>query len=481
MTVRAKPARERDALMAALSEGLPTVTLVGRVNAGKSTLFNRIAGGSRAIASPAPGTTRDLNFARARHGESDFMVVDSGGLDLGGRGRMSERVVAEALRAVGAADVVVMVLDGRVGFSAADREALDFIRATGCQLVVAVNKIDRAGDEARAAEFYASGAANLFFISAAHGIGVGELLDEIISHLPAATVAPTAQPDLKVALVGRPNVGKSSLLNRICGLERAIVDEIPGTTRDAIDVRLERDGMRLVLIDTAGIRRRTRVEGEVEHAAVGRALQTVRRADVLVLVTDASEGITDQDARLARLVERNGRAMVIACNKWDLAAGNGRRISAFVRDTHERFPFLEYAAMVFTSALTGDGVGRVIPAAVAAGESWRTTFKTSQLNRILAGAVAATQPPMVGRKPLRLMYVTQVASAPPALVLFANLDRDIPVHYARFLESRFRSALKLVGTPLRLTFRIAAGARGRSGPSPGPRRGREPRGAARRE
>jgi GTPase len=481
MASRRKPAQERAALLATLSEGLPTVTLVGRVNAGKSTLFNRIAGGARAIASPAPGTTRDLNFARARHGASEFMIIDSGGLDLGGRGRMSERVVEEALGAVGAADVVVMILDGRAGFSAADEEALALVRASGRPLVVAVNKIDRPGGDTRAAEFYATGAERLFFISAAHGNGVGELLDEVISRLPARPSAPAAKPDLKVALIGRPNVGKSSLLNRICGVERAIVDEIPGTTRDVIDVRLECDGKRIVLIDTAGIRRRTRVEGEVEHASVGRALETVRRADVLVLVIDATEGITDQDARLAALVDRNGRAMVVACNKWDVAAGQERRVPAFIRDARERFPFLGYAAMVFTSALTGDGVSAVIPAALAAGESWRATFRTPRLNRILADAVAATEPPLVARRPLRLMYVTQVGSAPPRLVLFANRERDIPAHYVRFLESRFRSALGLVGTPLRLTFRAAAGAGRHFRPSAGGRGRRERGGAARPE
>jgi GTPase len=445
-------AAREDRSARALAAGLPAVVLVGRANAGKSTLFNRIAKGARAITSPIPGTTRDLNVARASWNDRDFTVIDSGGLELGGAAPMSERVAAEALRAVGAADVVVFVFDGRAGLSAADREAAELVRATGCRLVVAVNKIDNQSGESTAAEFYAVGAESLFPISAAHGRGVPELLDEVLRQLPRAEAVSAAAPEIKLALIGRPNVGKSSLLNRLSGYERAIVDSAPGTTRDAIDVRLEAGGRDVLLIDTAGIRRPTRVEGEIEQRSVGRAIETIRRADVVLLVIDASEGITDQDARLARLVDTNDRAMVLVCNKWDAAAKMGRRVAAFVSDAHERYPFLSYAAMVFTSALKGDGVAEIVPAAVKAGQSWRAAFQTAMLNQTLARALAAMDPPMVGRRRLNLMYVTQVGTAPPRLRFFANVQRDIPAHYIRFLESRFRAALKLVGTPLRLEF-----------------------------
>ncbi len=449
----AKSGTRPGAISAAIAQGLPTVVLAGRVNAGKSTLFNRIAAGARAITSAIPGTTRDLNFARASYDERDFILIDSGGLELGGRERMSERVVREALAAVGMADLVVMLFDGRAGFTDADQEALALIRDTGCPLVVAVNKIDQRGQETAASDFYAAGAEKTFFLSAAHGIGVGELLEEIVARLPAKESKVAERPDLKIALIGRPNVGKSSLLNRLSGIERAIVDSTPGTTRDAIDAPLDYKGKRLLLIDTAGIRRRPRVEGELEQASVGRAIEVIRRADVLLLVIDASEGITDQDARLAHLVDTNDRAMVLVCNKWDVAAKEGGKIAAFMRDAHHRFPFLEYATMVFTSALKGDGVNDIIPAALAAGESWRATYQTSMLNQILAGATAAMDPPMVDRKRLNLMYVTQVGTAPARLAFFSNFDRDIPAHYIRFLETRFRKALKIVGSPLRLQFR----------------------------
>ncbi|MGD0118957.1 MAG: ribosome biogenesis GTPase Der [Candidatus Binatus sp.] len=435
------------------AEGLPAVVLVGRANAGKSTLFNRITKGGRAITSAIPGTTRDLNFARAKHGDREFVVVDSGGLELGGHERMTDRIVSEALAAVGVADVVVFMLDGRGGLSEADSEALALVRETGCPLIMAVNKIDRPGQEAEASEFYALGGDELFFISAAHGRGVEELLDQVVARLPQREGAAAAAPDLRLALIGRPNVGKSSLLNRLSGFDRAIVDDTPGTTRDPVDVRLSANGRDVLLIDTAGIRRPPRVEGELEHHSVGRAIETIRRANVVLLVIDASEGIADQDARLARLADTSDRAMVIVCNKWDVAAKAGRKVATFVRDAHERYPFLEYAAMVFTSAVTGDGVDGIIPAATQAGDSWRAVFQTSRLNRTLAEATAAMDPPQVDRRRLNLMYVTQVGSAPPRLRFFTNVERGIPAHYVRFIETRFRKSLGLVGTPLRLDFR----------------------------
>ena len=453
------------------AEGLPAVVLVGRANAGKSTLFNRIAKGGRAITSSIPGTTRDLNFARAKYGDREFVVVDSGGLELGGHERMTDRIVTEALAAVGVADVVVFMLDGRGGLSEADSEALALVRETGCPLIMAVNKIDRPGQESEASEFYALGGDELFFISAAHGRGVDELLDQVVARLPEREGAAAASPDLRLALIGRPNVGKSSLLNRLSGFERAIVDDTPGTTRDPVDVRLTSHGRDVLLIDTAGIRRPPKVEGELEQHSVGRAIETIRRANVVLLVIDASEGITDQDARLARLVDTSDRAMVIVCNKWDVAAKQGGKVATFIRDAHERYPFLEYASMVFTSAVTGDGVDGIIPAATQAGDSWRAVFQTSLLNRTLAEATAAMDPPQVDRRRLNLMYVTQVGSAPPRLRFFTNVERGIPAHYVRFIETRFRKALGLVGTPLRLDFRRT----GRSwvqGAPPRPTRGK---------
>jgi GTP-binding protein len=321
---------------------------------------------------------------------------------------------------------------------------------------MAVNKVDRSGQEAAAAEFYALGAKRLFPISAAHGRGIDELLDEVVTNLPPVHPGPAATPDLRVALIGRPNVGKSSLLNRLAGFSRAMVDESPGTTRDTVDVRVKVDERDVLLIDTAGIRRPTRVSGELEQHSVARAIETIDRAEVLVLVNDALEGVTDQDARLARLVESHDRAMVVVVNKWDAAAKLKRKAPVFVRDLHQRYPFLDFTPVILTSALTSDGVDRILPTALEVGQAFRAVLQTSRLNRILAEATAAMDPPMVGRHRLNLMYVTQVGSSPPRLRFFSNLERDIPAHYIRFLETRFRQALELRGTPLRFEFRKAA-------------------------
>ncbi len=435
-----------------VSPGLPVVSLVGRANAGKSTLFNRITRRGRAIVSPIAGTTRDLNLLAAEHQGRHFAVVDSGGFELGAEG-LSERVAAEALRAVAAADVVVFVVDGRAGLSAADTEALSLIREVGRPILLAVNKLDSPALDAGAAEFHSLGVERLFMVSASHGRGVEELLDAIVELLPTQSAQAAAPVDLRIALIGRPNVGKSSLTNCLARAQRSLVDATPGTTRDPVDVRIASDGHELILIDTAGIRRPARVEGELERHSVGRAIEIIRRAEVLLLVVDASEGITDQDARLARLVESADRALMVICNKWDVAARTGRKQASFTRDAHQRFPFLEFAPLIYTSATTGDGVRDILPEALRVGANFRAVFQTAHLNRILEQATAAMDPPLVAGRRLKLLYVTQVASSPPRLMFFSNLERDIPAHYIRFLENRFRAALGLSGTPLRMVFR----------------------------
>ena len=435
----------------------PVVMLTGRANVGKSTLFNRIVGGARAITSPTAGTTRDLNVVTASHQGREFVVIDSGGLELYVREPAAERAMEGALRALGAADLLVFVIDGRTGVTGGDHDALALVRQTGRPVILAVNKVDNPHQELIAAEAWSLGLEAVTFISAAHARGIEELLDQICALLPSRETQPEPSPLLRLALIGRPNVGKSSLLNRLCGLARAIVDEHPGTTRDPVEVPIQVDGDTLLLIDTAGIRRPARVEGELERHSVGRAISTIKRAEVLALVIDAAEGLTDQDARLARLVDSNNRALVMVCNKWDIAAKAGRRVPVFIHDTLQRHPFLGFAPFVVTSARTGDGVNQIIPAASRAGEGWRSEFRTPTLNRILAEATAAVDPPLVGERRLKPMYVTQVAKAPPRLAVFCNLERDVPPHYARFLEARFRAALGLErsGTPLRIEFRRA--------------------------
>jgi GTP-binding protein len=436
-----------------VSSGLPVVSLVGRANVGKSTLFNRITRRGRAIVSAVPGTTRDLNVFVTEHQGRSFALVDSGGLELGERETLNERVVSVALKAVAAADVVIFVVDGRAGLSAADSEALALIREVGRPILLAVNKLDSPGLDPAAAEFHALGVDGLFAISASHGRGVEELLDAVVQLLPPPGETKTPPPDLRVALIGRPNVGKSSLTNRLVGAERSIVDSTPGTTRDPVDVRIKSGEQEMILVDTAGIRRPSRVQGELEQHSVRRAIEIIRRAEVVLLVVDASEGITDQDARLAHLVESEDRALMLICNKWDLAARAGRKQAAFTRDAHQRFSFIEFAPLIYTSAMSGDGLRDIMPEALRVGASFRAAFQTAHLNRILEQAAAAMDPPIVAGRRLNLLYVTQVSSSPPRLMFFSNVERDIPVHYIRFLENRFRAALDLTGTPLRLSFR----------------------------
>jgi GTPase len=435
----------------------PVVMLTGRANAGKSTLFNRIVGGARAIVSPVAGTTRDLNVAITSYEGREFVLVDSGGLELYAREPATERAMEEALDALGTTDLIVLVIDGRAGVSAADEEIIALLRQLGRPMIVAANKIDNPSKEAIGAEAWSLGIESVTFISAAHGHGIHDLLEKICTRLPPHSPLPRERTTLRLALIGRPNVGKSSLLNRLSGFARAVVDERPGTTRDPVEIEIEADGHRLQLIDTAGIRRPTKVEGELEYQSVGRAITTIRRAEVLALVIDAAEGFTDQDARLARLVDSNDRALVVVSNKWDLAARAGRRVSTFVRDTRERYPFLEFAPVAVTSAFTGNGVEQIIPLASKAGNAWRAEFRTVILNRILAEAIEALDPPIVGGRRLKPMYVTQVGKGPPRLAVFSNRERDIPSHYLRFLEGRFRTALGLegTGTPLRIEFRHA--------------------------
>jgi GTPase len=443
-----------------VSRTLPVVSLVGRANAGKSTLFNRITRRGRALVSATPGTTRDLNVYAVEHQGRIFNLVDSGGLELGQPEALSKRVVSEALKAVAAADVVVFVTDGRTGLSAADAEALALIREAGRPILLAVNKLDLPTLDADAAEFHRLGVERLFMISASHGRGVEELLDAVVELLPPHADAAPSPPDLRIGLIGRPNVGKSSLINRLAGAQRSLVDAVPGTTRDPIDVRIKSGDHELILIDTAGIRRPPRVQDELERHSVRRAIEIIRRAEVALLVVDASEGITDQDARLARLVESEDRALLLICNKWDVAARAGRKQAAFTRDAHQRFAFLEFAPLLYSSAITGDGVRDILPAALKVGVNFRASFQTAHLNRILAEATAAMDPPVVAGRRLNLLYVTQVTSSPPRLMFFSNLERDIPAYYIRFLENRFRAALDLSGTPLRMIFRKRAAGKG---------------------
>jgi GTPase len=439
-----------------VASGLPLVAIVGRPNVGKSTLFNRIVGARRAIVDDAPGVTRDRVVAPASHGERAFLCVDTGGFladEPGDPGAIEAQVRAQALAAVADADAVVCVVDGEAGLAPVDRDTVRLLARSGKPLLVAVNKIDAPSRDALVHDFHALGAGRLFPVSSAHGRGVEDLLDAVVAALPAATGGRPSDEGTRVALVGRPNVGKSSLLNRLLGVERALVAARPGTTRDAIDTPVVAKGRPYVLIDTAGIRRRSRVEDRLERHGAVRALGTLARSDVVLVVLDATEGMTDQDARIVGRAWEAGRGVLLLANKWDLVRGSARDVKRFRERLRGLNPAFAELPLLCVSAATGEGLDAVFPRVAQIDAAYRTTVATPALNRTLRAAVAAHEPPSPGGRAVRLFYATQTGTAPPEVTIFTSAPGRVPAEYARYLERRFRDAFAIVGVPLRLRFR----------------------------
>ncbi|MBI5482754.1 MAG: ribosome biogenesis GTPase Der [Deltaproteobacteria bacterium] len=432
---------------------LPLVAIVGRPNVGKSTLFNRVVGGRAAIAHDEPGVTRDRRYAEGEWAGRRFRVCDTGGLDPGGAG-ISALVHRQARQAVDEADVVVFVLDALEGITPADREVADLLRRQGPRAVLyAANKVDSDRREAFVGEVYALGAAEVHGISASHGRGVGDLLDAVVALLPPAEPGAEAEEGtgpLRLAFVGRPNVGKSSLVNRLLGAERVLVHDQPGTTRDPVDTPFEYRGRRFVLCDTAGMRRRARVDESVEQVAALLAERAAVRADVCAVVIDGAEGPTEQDARLCDLIERAGRGAVLVLSKSDRwRAGDDRRLR---REVREQLGFVSWAEVVVTSARTGEGVTKIIDAAARAWEAHGRRVPTSELNRVFEGIVERHPPPGIKGQPVRLYYATQAQARPPSFVITASRPDAITASYRRYLMHEIRKAFDFTGTPVRLRF-----------------------------
>jgi len=511
--------------------GLPVVAIVGRPNVGKSTLYNRIVGDSRAaIVEDRARTTRDRLYGRAEWNGRRFVVVDTGGLEVDPDDPIEAGVQEQARLAIGEADVIVFVVDVESGLTPADEEAAELLRRTRKPVLVAANKADNAKRELEAAEFHQLGWEETHPISASHGRGVADLLDVLVWSLPpesdeerlrrqreeeaeawaremaAGRLEPIGtgededgtdvldtEPDAAedaarwdalmaaesdeppaIAFVGRPNVGKSSLLNALLGEQRTIVSAVPGTTRDAIDTTIPWGRSEIVLIDTAGIRRRGRVAGgpAAERYATLRALKAVSRADVAVLVLDAVDGLTAQDAHVAGYVVEEGKGLVVALNKWDLVEKDHRTFDEAAARIHRAAPFLDLAPIVSISAKSGQRVQRVLELAVDVWGERRKRVPTGELNRLILAAVERTPPPPVhGRRP-KIRYATQVGVAPPTFVLFTSDPSAVHFSYRRYLENRLREAHGFLGTPIRLVFREQTGERRRKGRGrPGRRRG----------
>jgi len=437
---------------------LPVVAIVGRPNAGKSTLFNRLVRAPRAVVDATPGVTRDRNEARARWAGREFLLVDTGGVDEegGDADRLLAAVRAQTLRATEEADAVILLMDGRAGFAPRERALVQQLRRSAKPVFFAVNKLDTARMEDDAAEFFRLGVERLYAISAAHGRGVDDLMEDVIAALPEQTeVEPVHAETAPVALaiVGRPNVGKSSLLNRLVGEERAIVSPIPGTTRDPLDSEAIFNRRRYVLIDTAGIRRRPKVHEGIERASVARALRALDRAELAVLVLDASEELAEQDARIAGYAWERGRALLVVVNKWDaVAAGEGDE-KKFRETLAWRYPTLAEVPVVFVSALTGSGIKRIVPALEELTAAHRVELQTSRLNRVLEDAVRAQEPPSVQGKRPAFYYATQTGSAPPTITIFTSAPRLVGAGYQRYLRNQFCAGFGMRGTPLQIRLR----------------------------
>jgi GTP-binding protein len=437
---------------------LPTVAIVGRPNVGKSTLFNRLVGRRVAIVEDTPGITRDRLYGEAEWRGQAFQVVDTGGVLLEDEDPLVTQVRLQALAAIEEAEVILFLVDAIEGITPADEELADVLRTTHKPVLLLVNKVDNLRRQADAAEFYALGWEEMFPISAIHGHGVADVLDRVVELLPPAKLAEEDETAVNLAIVGRPNVGKSSLVNAILGAPRVIVSEIPGTTRDAIDTPFERDGQRMVLIDTAGIRRPGKVQGSVEYYSVLRAQRAVQRCDVALLVLDGPQGVTDGDKRVGGYAVEAGRACVVVVNKWDLMKNPSSKtlMMDFTRIFRKECPFLHFAPLVFASALTGMGISAVVDTALEAAEAHAHRIPTGVLNRLIHDAVDARPYTRKG-KMLKVYYATMPSVKPPTVVLFVNDPDIMHFSYLRYLENAIRQQFPLEGTPIRIEVREATG------------------------
>lgn len=429
------------------------VAIVGRPNVGKSALFNRIAGRRLAIVEGEPGVTRDRIYAECQWQGRRFILVDTGGIDFGAREGFAALARRQAELAVEEADVILFVVDARDGLVAPDQEVAGALRRSQKPVLVVANKVDHRRLVPQAAEFYALGLGDPLPVSAEHGLGIADLLDRMIQLLPAGGEEDEAEDEVRVAVIGRPNVGKSSLVNRMLGEERSIVTEIPGTTRDALDSHVTRDGIHYTLIDTAGIRRRSRIEEPVERYSVIRALRAVDRADVCVLLLDATELVTEQDKRIAGYAHEAGKGMIIGVNKWDLVEKDDKTADRFEEQIREQLGFLQYAPILFLSAKTGQRVHRVFELAHYVANQHALRISTGRLNEVLHQATMRLEPPTDKGERLRIYYGTQSGVKPPTFVLFVNEPKLMHYSYLRYLENQLRENFGFVGTPIRFRLR----------------------------
>jgi GTPase len=433
---------------------LPIVAIIGRPNVGKSTFVNRLAGQQTAIVHDEPGMTRDRTYLPAHWCDREYTVVDTGGLIFNDDTEFLPMIRQQAMAALSEASAAIFLVDGQAGLTQADEEIGEWLRVQKVPILLAVNKCESPDQGlVQASEFWSLGLGEPYPISAIHGSGTGDLLDELMKHLPSIREAATSE--IKVAIIGRPNVGKSSLLNAFVGEERAIVSPISGTTRDAIDTFIERDGQKYRIIDTAGIRKKKHVEYGPEFFSINRAFKAIRRADVVLMVIDAIDGVTEQDQKLAGRIIEEGRACIIVVNKWDAIEKDSHTIYEHEKAIEERLNFTEWAETIFVSAINGQRVEKILELVINAHSEHKRRVSTSVINEVIEEAVHWHSPPVSrsGGKQGKIYYGTQVSASPPAIALFVNDSNRFNDNYRRYIERQFRQQLGFKGTPIRLIWR----------------------------
>ena len=433
----------------------PLVALVGRPNVGKSSLFNRVTRTRKAIIDSTPGVTRDRHYERVMWNDRMFILIDTGGIEVESLDKMGDSIQEQTWQAVKDADVILFMLDGIEGLANEDYKVADMLRKSDKPLYYLVNKVDGPDvEEVRLSQFYELGMERLWPVSAAHGYGVNDFMDDLVENLALPEKRWDLPDDtINLACIGRPNVGKSSLVNRLLGEERMVVSDIPGTTRDAVDTLLERDGKHFLLIDTAGIRRKGKVKAKLEKFSVMRALSSMERSDVTLILLDASEGITEQDTKVIGYSLDRGRACLVLINKWDLIKRDKKRQKWIMDDVIMATRFVGFAPTLNISALTGAGINKIFPLIHKTYAQFCKKFPTNRINRVLQKAVDDHTPPLYRGRRLKFYYTTQVSAKPPTFVMFVNYPDGVHFSYYRYLANRFRVGLGLDSSPLRIVFK----------------------------
>lgn len=432
------------------------VAIVGRPNVGKSTLFNRIAGKRRALVDDFPGVTRDRNYAEVAWDEKNFTLVDTAGFVSAEGSSIEEMAREQVLLAMDEADIILFVADAKTGLHPEDSELVNLLRRTAKPVYYAVNKVDGPEQAKNIAEFYELGLDRIYPISAAHGFAIGELMSDLVETIPYPPGESELEEEgeIRVSIVGRPNVGKSTLVNRILGESRVIVSPVPGTTRDAVDSPFEQQGRKFVLIDTAGIRRKGKTTEKLEKLSILKALQGIDRSHVALILIDALEGVTDQDLHIAGYVQERYRGCIVGINKWDAIEKDPKRNKMFLADVRDRFRFLPFAPILTFSALTGNRTAKIVPAVLEVFKQYNQRVTTGVLNRALEQTLERHEPPQIGGgRRLKFYYATQTSVRPPTFVVFCNRPEAIHFSYERYLINQFREAFGLDKTPLKLVFR----------------------------